>query len=333
MKYSMFAHRIDIDALEEAIGFEVLYNRNGNDTGHCPLPWGLHQHGDTTGKFAIHREKRVWSCWVCGGGSLLTLAVAMNDMTTEEAAKWLYQFVEGNEDGDDGFEQRMLDLLNTEQEQKQRLEVSIPFFNEKVLDRYSNEYVDWFKERGISPNVHKSFNLRYNPEGVRKNIQTSEIFNSPSIILPHFWKGQLVGWQERWLASDRPKWCPKYTNTTTFPRRQTLWGMDTAIQGSSKPIIVESVPTALFLISEGYPAVATFGSSISDEQILHLKIFQNGLVLAPDNDQAGEQWKKKLTDKLRRYVPLDFVPPPNDEAGSDLGDLASEPDRLHNLLK
>ena len=73
VKYSQFVDRLDVNALCEAIGFEPEYeDARGNLVGYCIWPEN-HSHGDTTGKFAIHPEKKVYNCYVCGGGSLLSL--------------------------------------------------------------------------------------------------------------------------------------------------------------------------------------------------------------------------------------------------------------------
>jgi DNA primase len=137
----------------------------------------------------------------------------------------------------------------------------------------------------------------------------------------------LVGWQNRWLDDS----LPKYTNTRDFPKKTTLWGYDFASKITQPPVIVESVPTALFLLSEGYSSIATFGANVSEVQASLLKIFQAGIILAPDNDKAGEQWTNRLTKWLWRFVPIsitDLV----DGAGSDLGDLVSDPELVHKLI-
>ena len=103
LRYSDFENRIDIDAFEEAIGFEPIETRSGNDVGHCPDWQGLHSHGDTTGKFAIHRDKKVYNCWVCGGGSILSLAMEINDMDMQEATDWLFKFTETADQTSDDF--------------------------------------------------------------------------------------------------------------------------------------------------------------------------------------------------------------------------------------
>jgi hypothetical protein len=76
--YSEFAHQINLESFYEGIEWIPEWDDGkGNDVGFCPDPWELHKNGDTTGKFAIHRDKRVYNCWVCGGGSLLSLVMAL----------------------------------------------------------------------------------------------------------------------------------------------------------------------------------------------------------------------------------------------------------------
>jgi DNA primase len=128
-----------------------------------------------------------------------------------------------------------------------------------------------------------------------------EVFESTSIVLPHFWQGKLVGWQNRWMG-ERPKWVSKYTNTNDFPKRVTLFGWD-QVQDSKQPIvIVESVPTVLYLASLNIPAVATFGATVSKEQMKMLRSCQQGVVLAQDNDTAGCKWRSDLITYLERYI-------------------------------
>ena len=79
-KYSEIIKDLDIDEFENAIGFEPNGQTDqGEDWGHCPDPWSLHKHGDRTGKFSINRDKKVFNCFVCGGGTLLSLAMAIRD--------------------------------------------------------------------------------------------------------------------------------------------------------------------------------------------------------------------------------------------------------------
>lgn len=325
-KYSEFVHRIDLDALYEALDWEPITRRGDEDLGYCLDPWGLHANGDTTGKLAINRSKKVAHCFVCQGQSLLSLVMGVKDLSVQDATQWLSQFAHERGQSPDSFLAELDRMFEPKPE-----EVSVtPFFNVRVLDAWINNKTDWYSDRKILSEVKDFFRLGYDPEHTRYTKKGE--YTGPAIILPHFWKGRLVGWQERWLDKDRPKYIPKYTNTGDFPRKETVWGWDFA-QDKGQVYVVESVPTALFLISEGYPAVATFGASISESQIKLLRVFQEGVILAPDNDSPGEGWTEAIGDYVSRYVPV-YTVGLVEGHGSDLGDLPPgllEPHLLETL--
>ena len=64
LRYRNFADRLDIDAVEEAMGFDVVSSTANEDTGYCFDLYDLHSNGDTTGKLSINRDKKVYNCWV-----------------------------------------------------------------------------------------------------------------------------------------------------------------------------------------------------------------------------------------------------------------------------
>jgi len=289
----------DIDEFEHAIGFEPIgHNNNGEDFGQCPDPWSLHKHGDRTGKFAINRDKKVFNCFVCGGGTLLSLTMAIRDCEENEAIEWLRQFTSKSNQTDEGFLGE-IDRLLSDKEIKE--EKSLPWFNPNVLLAWQENNHEWFAERGITAKVKEQYRLGVNPKTVRTSINNT--FESESIVLPHFWNDKLVGWQNRWMG-DRPKWVPKYTNTNDFPKRTTLFGWDHVYNFETPIVIVESVPTVLYLASLDIPAVATFGANVSKEQMKILRGCQQGIILARDNDDAGIKWHDDLLLYLDRYIPV-----------------------------
>lgn len=343
LRYSNFADRIDIDALEDALDIEPIDQTNNEDRFYCPLPWGLHSNGDTTGKFSINREKGVYNCWVCSGGSLLDLVMAMRNEEIEPAIKWLYQFANREETDEEFMEE--LDRLLSDPEDRQP---TMPYFNIKALDRFSepiedamdwdgDEAVPFLYKRGLDLAKLEFAHLGYCSRSYRPNKDVE--YYGPSVCLPHFWNNRLVGWQQRWLdhPDDRPKHVPKYTMTPDFPKNETLWGFDYArmiIRNNSMlrrqcpnfVIVVESVPSALYLWSNNFPAIATFGSNVSQAQLKLLRCFTQ-IVLAPDNDPAGIKWRDGITEYLERFVQVRSLPLVG-SLGSDIGDIASMPEGI-----
>lgn len=323
LRYNDFQSQIDYDLLYADLEWEPQHSSGAEDKGFCLDPWQMHKNGDTTGKLAINRDKGVYNCWVCGGGTILSLVMEVKGLTDKEATAYLYEFTRKDKVSPQEFYEKVQRLLTVEE----KVSKPFPHFNNKVVDQWVDNEHQWFAERGISDEVRRYFKLGYNPAArtFKANMGTYE---GEAIILPHFWKAKLVGWQSRWLSPDKPRWVAKYTNTSDFPREETLWGYDFACGQSKPPIVVESVPSALYLLTEGYPAIATFGSQITPAQLRLLRGFQSGVLLARDNDEAGRKWLQTATEYLERYIKVLHVPPVNGE-GADLGDLSPEELSIH----
>lgn len=330
--YSEYAHRIDIDAFEEAIGFQFIENDGkGNDVGYCPDPWGMHKHGDTTGKFAIHREKRVFNCWVCGGGTLLSLAMAVWDLPEDDAIDKLHSFCAAPTD--ERFEDEIDDLLRDER----RREPVIPWFNAAVLDKFEGfpgdaPLFEWIDQRRIDQQVATQHRVGFDPKGVK--VHKKGRYEGPGIIFPHFWQGRLVGWQTRWLEPDeeRPSWVQKYNNTRDLPKRWTIYNYERVYLEQQPVVVVESIPTCLFVESLGLPAIATFGGTVTPEQLTLLRSCQQGLILAPDNDEPGEKFVTKAVPYLERFVDIKVCAPVGAEgSGADLADLDNPEEALEAI--
>lgn len=319
MNYKNFVYQIDLDSLYDELDWEPTTQTDTEDKGFCFDPWGYHKNGDTSGKLAINREKMVYNCWVCGGGTILHLVKAIKNWSEEETVDWLYRFTITKENSAEDVISDIEEIMTP----PDKVEAPLPYFNPAIL-KDMNELTtgsSWFwtflSNRNISKEVAAYFNVipgRYD-----------ESRKSRPVILPHFWDNKLVGWQSQWSLG-----LPKYTNTSNFPRKQTLWGYHFALAQREAPIIVESVLTALYLISEGYSSVATFGSQITDKQLRLLRVFQQGVQLAPDNDDAGRIWLAKTSDYLQRYIPVLQVPFVTAKIGADLGDV--NPDVLSTYL-
>jgi hypothetical protein len=329
MKYADFYKEIDVEALESDLGLEAMDVKHSESRHRCPLPYGKHSNDDRTGKFYINRDLKVYNCWVCGGGSILSLVCELRGWTPEQSVEYLWSFTRPRNQTNEDFQEEIHSVLAFEDEDR---EFVMPHYSERVLDKYLDVEHEWFDQRNISESVKQKYKVCFARDSKRYGQDSN--YEGPSIIMPHFWNGKLVGWQNRWLADDRPKWVPKYTNTPDLPKRETLFGWDFVKDEQEVPIVVvESVPTVLFLASQNVPAVATFGASVSEEQKKLLRRFQSGIIIAPDNDPAGANCAYEMTKALEEFVPVMQLPPVPGPDGSDLGDLLPQelPDFLERI--
>jgi DNA primase len=339
LAYKNFVDDLDLDAIEEALGFEPLEHKKGEDIGYCLFP-ERHSHGDTTGKFSINREKKVYHCWACGGGSLLSLVMEKNDVSEETATEWLAQYAHGDTRSDTTL---VHDLLKVIEEHEVKRSEMMPYFNERVLAQFhsegeENELFEWAESRGISDGVVVSRQLGYSDyhrkaAPIRGGEKIDDDYYGPVVVFPHFWEKRLVGWQHRWLnhGIDTPKWLPKYTNTSDFPKAHTVYNFDEAIKQDTQVVVVESVPTVLFLLSFGINAVATFGSGVMENQLRLLRRFEH-VIISPDNDKPGEKFGRVAQAYLERYTKVTLLPPPGDlPEGADVGDYIDKADPVAEL--
>src|ERR1700750_756452 len=141
--------------------------------------------------------------------------------------------------------------------------------------------------------VVERYGIRYaaemtKPSPKRGKFTDDDDYVGPAYVFPHFWKDRLVGWQCRWLDDDRPEWVKKWTNTTDFPKTETLYGWD-RFPGGSARVVVESVKTVHRFADNHMACLSTFGNDVSEEQIRLLRRYKT-LLLCPDNDKAGKTW-------------------------------------------
>lgn len=321
-KYSQFADQIDVEEFMSAIGFAPEWEDNrGNYVGYCIWPQN-HSNGDTTGKFAIHPEKKAYNCYVCGGGSLLSLVMELYSWDSETAEDYLRQFAGDTRDDLEFVE----DFLNAFVKDAEHRAETMPYFNPRVLEKWEPAY-EYGEAQGLNAEAIDAYNVLYAESAVKRSpgkgkFEGVEDYVGPAIIWPHYWNDRLVGWQSRWLADDRPEFVKKWTNTVDFPKDSTLYGYHLA-QPEYRTFVVESAKSVLKLRQIGQQAVGTFGSNANDAQLRLLRKFHQGIVLWPDNDKGGNEWFTHLYDYLVRYVPLEAVGPIPASKG-DVADLSDE---------
>ncbi len=351
-RYRDFSPRIDVEAFLRDNGvledFDLRTNKQGQVemVGQCPDPWSLHKHGDTTGKFAVNVDKKVYNCFVCGGGSLLSLAMAVRDEPVEVATEHLRIYA-GDEraKSDDQWANDMYAMLDQLVAQPEPTD-TMPWFNRHDLSKYDvywDNLMDWNegvydgKPKNISVDVLYDCGVCFDPEATKyapRNRQREPIdkpYTGPCVIFPHTVDEQIVGWQHRWLSDMRPKWVSKYTNTPDFPKATTLYRPFPVWQSHLPVVVVESVPTALYVVGHGWPAVATFGATATPAQMKLLRRFQQGVVIAPDNDKPGIEGLLAMANYLEGFIPVSFIEP-DGESGDDLLDRGQTQD-IERLLR
>lgn len=195
----------------------------------------------------------------------------------------------------------------------------MPVYSPAALDAFAHPHPYWTDApapprtpgggRGIAPATVARYRLGYDPATGR-------------VVIPHHWRGQLVGWQTR--APHDTGDGPKYLNTPSFPRRTTLFNHN----GDAEELLwFESAMSSLRHAHAMDDTAATFGAVVSDEQIAAMVRPRRlrRIVLWPDADPKG--WDavdggaypaRGLIARLSVHVPVFVVDSP---FTGDPGDL------------
>lgn len=335
IEYDDLVESIRLDQVLEELGIPVVEVLRSEYWASCPLG----NHADSKPSFSVNEEKLLWNCFTCDeGGPLLTLVMKMNGLSRDEAVEWLLPMSDGDTSTDDGFMKQLGRYLERSDSPPKRVRgASLPYFSISILERLEIAPIALLDKWGVvDPHTADAFNIRYDPE--RHRLKKGKEYTGPALVIPHFFGGEFVGFQERWLDSDKPDWIPKYTNSDEFPKSETLYNFDQALSyaKAGEPIfVVESAPTVWRLDELAYPAVGTFGASVRPEQIRLLRTLFGGVVLSADNDPdyvndrgklvkgAGGKALHKLTEELYDYVPVEIIPSAPKEKG-DLADLSDK---------
>lgn len=277
----------------------------------CPLPFGGHRNGDKNPSASLNYRKLTFKCLGCGNsGGLLWFIASCRGETSEEARTWL--------NDQTGMGQSVMELGNLLKVLDQLYagpvdeRPPIPRYDRSVLRPWTwNLQHPWMTDpppdgRGIPSSTLDKFGVGY----------AEEYFDGTErIIIPLWWKGELVGWQARHVGDgDHPD---KYRNSPDFPRDRVIFNYENGDRHSA--IVVESPASVLRHHHHRSEMQATFGANVTDDQIRLLQRYQR-VLLWFDNDPAGWKATERVGGQLAPYNTVWVVNYPGREDPADLDD-------------
>jgi DNA primase len=199
--------------------------------------------------------------------------------------------------------------VSIEQEVNKNLFVKPDFipYDELTLKRLYNNLLesdrakDYFKYRKISISSWNKFALGYSQK-------------QDMVIVPvHSPEGIPVGFVGRSIEGK------EFKNTPGLPKAKVLFNLH-RVKTADKVYIVESSFDAIRLDQVGFPAVATLGANVSNNQIELLQKYFNNIIVIADNDDAGGNMKEKIVEKLGSRVSVIQL----NKQYKDIGDMDDE---------
>lgn len=261
--------------LDEFGAGRIRVTSKGEMIHGCLLPGGNHSDQTRNPTASLNYKKLTYKCLGCNqSGGLLWFIGTMRGTTGTQARKWL-----AKETGTDGEIQELAKLLslfdslyNEKHEQP-----PIPKYNPDLLNPWLKIHPYMTDQRHVPVETLMHFKVGY---GVIPIGPTESRIMSHRIVLPLFWKGDLVGWQTRRLIDDGT---PKYHFSPDFPRDQTIYNYD---RQREHAVWVESPMSTLRHFHEVPETEATFGAGISDQQVRAGRMHPR-ITLCYDNGKAG----------------------------------------------
>lgn len=286
----------------------------------CVLPW----HDESRPSASLNYKKLVYNCLSCNSyGGLLWFIAACRGIPGPAAREWLERESCTGPDWDAGT---LLAIIDAMEAAPRRGLTPIPRMSERaiapwmLIHPYLTDPVDAVpKGRGVPRENVRALRVGY----AERFPLDDQGRTGERVVFPHFWRGDLVGWQSRRLYDDGS---PKYLSTGEFPAGRTIYNYD----ASRRIAVVVESPMSVLRHTHHLPIEATFGSEVTDAQV-RLIAEHKRVVLWMDNDDAGwkavqgaqegRQRRPGLIDRLTPYTDVWVVDSPWAADPGDMDDL------------
>jgi DNA primase len=322
--------RIDIVQLIDA---RVPLRKKGkNYIACCPF------HTEKTPSFTVTPEKQFYYCFGCSvGGNAISFLMEYEKLSFVEAVNSL-------------AEQMGIKVpQHTKHQEVYKASANLYGLLEDVAQFYAKELrhntlaINYLKQRGLSGETAKKFNLGYAPaawDTLLKAFKDTENLFAAGLLVKKseglgFYdrfrdrilfpirdrRGRVIGFGGRVFAAEQE---PKYLNspeTLLFHKGKELYGLYETFQANrqlERILVVEGYMDVLALFQADFPfAVATLGTATSREQISRLMTHTQEIIFCFDGDTAGKKaaWRvlEQSLDLLTDGYILRFLLLPNGE--------------------
>lgn len=320
-----------IDILRDR--YKVI-SRGGNQyTVQCPF----HKDGqEANPSMSVDDSKGIYKCFTCGAkGNVFTYLKEKEAMDFKDAVKYL-----GNRfsiDTSNFFSQKSKHKDQIFLESKRINKIACNFFGKNLLLKNNNgeyfykEAIDYLKKRKIPFSIIKEFKIGYAPPSWNalikalneNNISTNNINalglasiskNNPNHFYDTFInrimfpiineKEEIIGFGGRSIDGKEPKYLNS-KESLIFKKKSALYGINIAkthIMKKDEVILVEGYMDTIACHKMNIKnVVGSLGTAITEEHAKEIKKYTNNVVLALDNDEAGQKATKMAILTLLKF--------------------------------
>ncbi len=307
--------------IEDVVGQYVSLKRAGaNMFGLCPF------HGEKTASFSVAPDKGIYYCFGCHkGGGVINFQMEIEGLSYPDAVRALAKRA--------GLEVPDNEQYQSRYRQQERLwalhKEAARFFHSKLYEPQGAAALSYALNRGMSKATLINFGIGYAPDSwtdlvdaLRKKGYTDEELKDSGLvtvsqkngrIFDRFRdrlmfpiidvRGNVIGFGGRIMKND-PN-AAKYLNspeTLIFNKRKNLFGLNVSKKSKlGYLILVEGYMDAIALHQYGFDcAVASLGTSLTEEHALLLSKYTEQVVLIYDGDEAGQRAAQRAIPMLEK---------------------------------
>ena len=305
--------------IEDVVGQYVNLKRSGSNMfGLCPF------HGEKTASFSVSPDKGIYYCFGCHkGGGPINFMMEIEGLSYPDAVRSLAKRVGMQVPEDEQYQSRY--------RQQERLwalsKEAARFFVAQLYSEAGKEGLAYAQRRGMPKSVLTRFGIGFAPDtwtaltdamqakgyteeelkesGLvsvsQKNGRIYDRFRNRLMFPIIDVRGNVIGFGGRVMDNSTPKYLNS-PETLIFNKRKNLFALNLA-KKTKLPylILVEGYMDAVALHQFGFDcAVASLGTSLTEEHAVLLTRYTENVVLIYDGDEAGQRATRRAIPMLEK---------------------------------
>ena len=282
----------------------------------CPF------HNEKTPSFVVNPEEQYYHCFGCGkSGNVITFLTEHERMTYSEAVETLARMAGMELPEEETPEERLRRETAAKILEVNRCAAKYYY---AALKKSPDSVIKYVEKRRLSKETVVAFGIGYSPDryGLRdflkikgftqETLSAAGLTNSDGsdrmelrLVIPIInVRGEVLGFGGRTLEKDVK---PKYVNTrgtAVFDKRKNLFGINLvkkhlSAENLGSVVLTEGYMDVISLYQAGiHNAVASMGTSLTEEQCREIKRLVNTVYVCFDGDAAGENATWRSLDML-----------------------------------
>lgn len=304
--------------IEDVVGqYVALKRQGGNLFGLCPF------HGEKTASFSVAPEKGIFYCFGCHkGGGVINFIMEIENLSYPDSVRYLAKRAGLEAPEDEQYQSRY-----RKQERLWSLsKEAARFFCGQLYAPAGAAGLAYAQKRRLSKNTLTKFGIGFAPNAwsglldamKRKGYTEEELLeaglavkSAKGAVYDRFRnrlmfpiidvRGNVIGFGGRVMDDSTPKYLNS-PETLIFNKRKNLFALNLAKKSKQgRIILVEGYMDAIALHQFGFDcAVASLGTSLTEEHAALLSRYTDQVVLIYDGDAAGQNATQRAIPMLEK---------------------------------